>query len=142
MYIYTHTHIYIYIYVYIYIIYIYIYILYILYVYIYITYIFTNNLYSLSFRISSFVDNIEVVFLLDKVIAMGVELPWFEYYRCFYSNYECCYLKCRVKMGSVRIEPHLNIRLSFFLRSKHYCYTGCRVRLLHYLNFQTDCIVT
>ena len=39
-------------------------------------------------------------------------------------------------MSSVCIEPHLNIGLSVFLRSKHNCYTGCRVRLLHYLNFR------
>ena len=28
-------------------------------------------------------------------------------------------------MSSINIQPHLNMLLSVFLRSKHYCYTGC-----------------
>ena len=100
LFIYIHMYMYIYVYMYVYI---YIY----MFIYIYILYIFTNKLYSLyglPFYLSSFVDNIEMLLLLDEVMA-------FKHYRCFY---DCCYLKCQVKMSSVIIEPHLNILLRFF----------------------------
>lgn len=52
-------------------------------------------------------------------------------------TYCLCWMKCLVC-----IESYLNTLLSLFLRKKHCYCKGCRVRLLHYLNFQTDCIVT